>query len=239
MKKSIYFIGMFLIVSLVMSVFVYAAGTSEIPSDTANSNTDDSSDNTDVADSANLDPTATPATEKSPIPEDKLEKTKTACDSRSTRLERIKCRIKNKLKENEEIDYEKRVPEACRTLKNPTACIALYKNTKPCFKLSTKEKDKCFKKAIGFIKTKISEETQDKAQKARQYLVTLLYELEERIEKANEAGKISDEKSAEVIDMIIEIKQDILEEKKKSEIIPKLNQLKKKIRELRPKGGAE
>ena len=217
-RANIIAIALFSIIFL--SVFGIAAGSSEIPT-------------TDTT------PSPSPTIEKTQTPQDTLEKTKTACDSKSTRLERIKCRIKNKLKENEEVDYEKRVPEACRTLKNPTACIALYKNTRPCFKLSNKEKDKCFKKAIGFIRTKISEETQDKVQKARQYLATLLYELEERIEKANEAGKISDEKSAEVINMIVEIKQDILEEKKKSEIIPKLNQLKKKIRELRQKGGAE
>ncbi len=210
MKKSIYLIGIFLIVSLVMSVFVYAAGTSEVPSDSTKS---DSSNN------GNKDK------------EEKID-----CDSKSIRIERIKCRIKNKIQEEREtVDYEKRVPEACRTLKNPTACIALYKNVRSCYKIEGREKNRCFKRAAGFIKAKLGEEIEGRAQKARQYMVTLLYELEGRIEKANEEGKITDEKSAEIIDLIVAIEQDILEGKKKAEILPKLNSLKKKIKEVRPK----
>jgi len=229
MKKSIYFIGMFLIISLVMSVFVYAAGTGEVPSDSTNY---DSSNN----DNAESDTT----TNSNPSPaERKMKKDKEEnidCDSKSTRLERIKCRIKNKIQEEgETIDYEKRVPEACRTLKNPTACIALYKNVRSCYKLEGREKNRCFKRAAGFAKVKLGEEIEGRAQKARQYMVTLLYELEERIEKANEEGKITDEKSAEIIDLIVAIKEDILEGKKKAEILPKLNSLKKKIKEVRSK----
>jgi len=91
-RANIIAIALFSIIFL--SVFGIAAGSSEIPT-------------TDTT------PSPSPTIEKTQTPQDTLEKTKTACDSKSTRLERIKCRIKNKLKENEEVDYEKRVPEAC------------------------------------------------------------------------------------------------------------------------------
>lgn len=210
---------------LLFSIFVYAAGSSTIPSD--------SNDNRDV-EKATVDQQP-PQTQNG-----RTYRNIQDCESISNRRERIKCRLKQEAEESE-IDYEKRVPEACRTLRNPTACVALYKNVRnqKCYDLKGREKDKCFKKTVGFSKADIRREVQERAQKARQYIVLLLYDLQERIENLNEDGKITDEDAAEVIDLIVEIKQDILDEKKKPEILPKLNNLKQKIKTLREKAQQE
>lgn len=132
------------------------------------------------------------------------------------------CRIKIK---GDIIDYEKRVPEACRALRSPTACIALYKNAQQnrCYDKIGTEKDRCFRMLVGFSRNSGEEP-------ARNYLILLLYGLEEKIENANEAGAVSDDSAAEIIDLIVDIKQDILNWKKRAEIVIKLNELKQKIR---------
>src|SRR3989344_7693099 len=187
-----------------LTIFVYAAGSSEIPQPQ---------------------PTPTPITGF--LQDDEPPVRNKECDSIPQLKERILCRLKNN-KEGikEQVDYEKQVPEACRTLKNPTACIALYKKVQEnkCYDLNGIEKDKCFKDVVG-IKKKLSEENY-KANKARQYLILLLYDLEERVENAVEEAKITPNSGANVITLIIEAKQLILDNKPKSEIVSKLNELK-------------
>lgn len=195
------------------SFYVYAAGISEIPQQTPT-------------------PTPTPFRMKSgDIPPIR----NTNCDSIPALSDRIDCRLRNKqegIDNTEDIDYEKQVPEACRTLKNPTACIALYKKVQQqkCYDLNGKEKDKCFKDIVG-IKKKLSEEN-DRANKARQYLILLLYDLEERAENAAEEGKITIPQASGLVTIIVETKQLILDNKPKSDILPKLNELKEKWESL-------
>ncbi len=191
------------IVTLLGNVFVYAAGSSTIPQ-----------------------PPPAPASSNDIIK-------KKDCESISIREERIKCRLQNKV-EDENVDYEARVPEACKTLRNPTSCIALYKNvqTRGCYDMEGRDKDKCFKETIG-VKGNLGALTQERAQKAREYLVFLLYEFEERIEDDNKNGLISDDSAAEILELITRIKEDILNGKKRADILPKLNELKQKIRAAR------
>ena len=207
MKRGLIFTAFFIL--LVLTVFVYAAGSSTIPQ--ANSSRMDKVNKTDKT-------------------------TKTDCESFSMRKERIKCRLQNRSEYEEDVDYNVRVPEACRTLRNPTACIAIYKNvqSRGCYKLDSEEKDSCLKRAVNITRARLSElPNQERVQKSREYLVLLLYELQERIEKGQEDGSINTDKAAEIIDLIDEIKQDILNEKRRAEILPKLNDLKQKIREIR------
>ena len=156
-------------------------------------------------------------------PSPTIEEKKIDCDSLSLRVDRIKCRLKYGAKE-ENVDYDVRVPEACRTLRNPTACIALYKNVQQnrCYEKTVTEKDRCFKTLVGFSGNKTEES-------ARNYMILLLYGIEERIEDANEAGTVSDDKAAEIIDLIVDIKQDILDGKKRADIVIKLNELRQKL----------
>jgi hypothetical protein len=157
------------------------------------------------------------------------------CDSLTHRGLRIACRLKNhKDKPNvKEPDYDKQAPEACRSLKNPTACISLYKKVKinKCYTLHGRNKDKCFKKTLDVTKAKLNDlPKEERIQKAREHLILLLYELQERIELANQQGSISDEDATDIIDLIVLIKQQLLDQEKKSDILPNLNELKQKIR---------
>lgn len=208
--KSINTLILFFTILISLTIFVYAAGSSEIPQ-----------------------PQPTPTPKSTPTPTtgffsvDEPPVRNKECDSIPALSGRILCRLENN-KEGikEKADYEKQVPEACRTLKNPTACIALYKKVQDnkCYDLKGKEKDKCFKDVVG-IKKKLAEEN-DKANKARQYLILLLYDLEERVENAVADQKILPAAGAKIITLIIEAKQLILDNKPKSEIVSKLNELK-------------
>ena len=179
-----------LVFILALSIFVYAAGSSTTSSRASGIIAEDDT---------------------------KLNQTKNAsqkitdCNSPENRRKRIKCRLSENATE-EEIDYEKRVPEACATLRNPTSCIALYKRvqTNKCYDLDGQQKDRCFKRTINMAWAKFSDlPSVEKAQKARNYILLLLYDLEERIEEAYKEGKITLDTSSEIIDLITQIKQDI------------------------------
>ena len=233
---------------LLATTFVFAAGSSTVPSTTSDTNSD--ADNTSV-DTVSNNTKAVDVITKTKIEsvKERLKKSRTiirsavnsnSCDSLEDRAHRISCRLKrykdNPEENDTEVDYEKRVPEACKSGRNPTACIALYKrvNNNGCYSLQGKNKDRCFKKTLDMKKAKIRDlPPQERKEKARDYLVLLLYEIQERIEKANENDKISDDDATEIIDLIVEIKQDILDNKTRSEILPKLKDLKEKIRALR------
>jgi len=206
MKKGAVLISAFISLLLIFPIFVYAAGSSTIPPQ----------------------PTPTPT-----ISDKAMEKKD--CESVTMRKERIKCRLQNKVEEDGNIDYDVRVPEACKTLRNPTACIALYKNVQSsqCYNLEGRDKDKCFKETAGIRSNFSGLIPEERAQKAREYLVFLLYEFEERIEDDNKKGLISDDSAAEIIELITQIKEDILSGKNRAEIMPKFNELKQKIRAVR------
>ena len=145
MKKAIF---ISFIVILLASVLVYAIGSGEIP---RNSSMKANSTNT-------------------------SEMKRMDCENLNIRVDRIRCRLQNKTREDD-VDYDVRVPEACRTLRTPTACISLYKNVQrdKCYDHAGKEKDRCFRRLVGFSKNNTSELS------ARNYMILLLYGLEERI----------------------------------------------------------
>ena len=164
------------------------------------------------------------------------------CDEKDNRTERIKCRLINKMEEGEDengtIDFERRVPEACRSLRNPVACIALYKrvHNNGCYSLDGRNKDVCLKRAANITEAKLKDiSREERNQKAREYIVLLLYELEERIEQGNEDGKISDEDAAKIIDLIVKIKEDVLNGEPKSVVLPELRELRDELREVKGK----
>jgi hypothetical protein len=178
------------------------------------------------------------------------------CEEFDNRTERIKCRLRiareskvaGETSDDGDYDdqYGDRIPEACLRLKDAAEendkhltkdhCKRLYRNVNKCYELPGRAKDQCFKRIIGFARAHINDEDDDKPRKSRQYVVVLLYELQERIEHVNEEGKISDEDSAEIIDLIVEIKEDILNGEGKEVVKPKLKELRVKIKAVRPSG---
>ncbi|MBI5803710.1 hypothetical protein HY450_00535 [Candidatus Pacearchaeota archaeon] len=162
------------------------------------------------------------------------------CETRETLRERVKCRIENKGRL--EITEEANVPEACRRLEQTEAvgrlgkerCKALYANVRGCYALprvsSEGGRDACFRRVAG-LGTAVVSGNADKTA-LRQYVVTLLYEIEERIEAKQETGDITSEQAAEVIGMIVEIKEKIMNGDSRDEIRPMIQELKIKIKGL-------
>jgi len=223
MKKRL-IVSVFLISILVMSVMVYAAGQSTLARDSAAADGENGTADKEVPKSNNRSYRSIQDVD---------------CEAPENRRERIKCRLgeyrKGKLNESE---YD--VPEACRNIGSEQSCKVLYRNLQRCYDLPGRAKDQCFKRAIGFAGANLKDENSGpkRVQKARDYVVALLYELQDRIEGANVGGQVSDDDAAGVIDLIVEIKQDILSGVSKEEIRPKFQDLKAKLRELRPDGSA-
>lgn len=230
---------------LVASFIVYAAGSSEIPSD----DDDDDRELTNKSSNSTINSNKTIKNETERTIRKMMNRTdddddRRKCDYKDNRTQRIKCRLMNKMEEGEDengtINFEKRVPEACRSLRNPVACIALYKrvHNNGCYSLDGRNKDVCLKRAANITEAKLKDiSREERNQKAREYIVLLLYELEERIEQGNEDGKISDGDAAAIIDLIVKIKSDILNGEKKDVVLPELKELRDKLRAVKTKTG--
>lgn len=92
------------------------------------------------------------------------------------------------------------------------------------------QKDQCFKRVAGFAAATVRLE-ESKAS-IRNYIVFLLYDLQERVEKAYDSGKITSQDATDAISLIVEIKQDIMNGKPKTVLQPKIEGMKSKIRSL-------
>ena len=138
------------------------------------------------------------------------------CETYSTVNKRVACRLQyGQAKES--------VPEACRILSNSQSCQELYRNSIPCYSKNGKDKDKCFKQLLKFKGARLKDQSNEQV---RNYLLLLLYDLEEKVEDAYDAGKISEDNAAYVITTIVEIKEKVLQNKPASEIRSSLQTLK-------------
>ena len=211
-KKGIIFYT--LIISLILLVSVYAEGTSDGGT---------RSDNKTIRNNT---------LEKTPLKQKLMQeyrsmvKTKLTdgtCDDLDTQRERIKCRLVLASEYKPKVNL---IPEGCRRLASPEACKRLYRESAGCYELRGKEKNACFRRISGFIKEKINDETENKTNKTRNYVVLLLYDLQERVEEAQAENKITEDEATDLVNKITEIKQDILDGKKKDEIRKRLVELK-------------
>lgn len=150
------------------------------------------------------------------------------CNGFSLRVERIKCRLEQK-----GLDATVGYEESCRNLPDPQNCQSLYNKVASCYNFNGIQKDQCFKRVAGFLgKGNIKSEGANNKGALRNYAVFLLYDLQERVEKANEAGSINSQQAADIIDLIVQIKQQIFANKTKAEVKPLIEQLKLKWRDL-------
>jgi hypothetical protein len=196
----------------IVSTFVYAAGSSTGNSDPIDSST-----------------TALNSTSPNTTSDSKID-----CETRhpDNRKDRITCRFeyKNKLKTPE---YD-RIPEACRlNSERKEKCKQLYQKSAKCYNKNTaREKKACFLKESGVNQGQLIRNTNKETK--RNYLVLLLYELQERIEDWEEDGSISSEDASTLIESIVEIKQDILNGETKQTIKPKIREFRKQFNDLKP-----
>lgn len=155
------------------------------------------------------------------------------CENSEIRRDRIKCRLEY-IKNNKDYKNFNVLPEACRKIKDENKCLRLYEKSQSCYEKTGREKNKCFKKVIGFARAKLKDENPaDRNNKAREYIVLLLYDVQEKIEDAIENNKIDVYKGAEIVDKIVEIKQMILNGDSKNDIKPSMIELREMIKNIK------
>jgi hypothetical protein len=233
MKKSIQLLSLIFTLTLVLSIFASAAGEST----TSRVDTQDYEDETETSESED-DSVKEETTQETS--EDETEKSR--CDSLKDREERIKCRLikaREYKQEKREADYEStELPESCMRLAEKTGnkvttkeeCRRLYNSLQPCYSMSGIEKPRCFREKAGLSGAALKS---GEPEKVRHYIVALLYDIQERIEEQNEKGTITDDKAAEIIDLILEIKENLMNGETREIIKPKMQQLKSLLQETR------
>ena len=230
MKKSLFFLNMAMVLLLVTSVIAYS-----------HSNT---YSKTVPSDNFKTDKVAKDITKKKVMEKPKRLTTKqknaarNVCENKKDRKERIICRLKYIKKHKEKVGVpSNKAPEACRGLgiDKKSRCKQLYKNSKICYVKKGKDKNKCFKRLANFAKAKLKDEKENKNKKSRDYVILLLSDIQEKIEKAIENERVDADKGAEAIDKIVEIKEDILNGIKKNDIKPKMLQFRTLLKDLKSK----
>lgn len=162
-------------------------------------------------------------------------KSREACEDVKVRKERIKCRLRYIRNNKEEfISPIGVIPESCRGIVNKEVCRQLYEKSQQCYEKHGLEKNKCFKRIAGFARAKLKDENPaNRNNLSRTYVILLLYNLQEKIEKGIEDDRIDVDKGTEAIDKIVEIKEAILNGKAKNDIKPLFQDLKKILSELK------
>ena len=148
------------------------------------------------------------------------------CEELTTMNERVSCRLAKGTPGNA-------TPEACRGLSVKNDCVNLYKNIQPCYKINGVAKDRCFQQVSGFQRG-LGRDAAHNQTAVRNYVVAVLYDLEERVEQGYDDGKISAATASEIINNIIFVKQKLLSGKPASEIKKDMEQLKAKWRQNIP-----
>jgi hypothetical protein len=136
------------------------------------------------------------------------------CELFTALKERVKCRL--------EFGQEKETtPEPCRAIVGNDWCVALYKDSVPCYEKTGKEKGMCLKQVAKLEKVKGADK-----KAVRNYIVLLLYDLEERVEDAQKDGDITLDEGADLITEIVAIKELVLTNEPPGQIKKALADLK-------------
>lgn len=143
-------------------------------------------------------------------------------DSKPADVRPYKDRIMDNLKTRAgHIDRDKIHEMSCENVKNVVACERLYQITSVCYDKTGLERGKCLREKIGVR----ADRMEDKETK-RGYLVLLLYDLQKRVERQNENGKITDEDAATLIAKILDIKHSIQNGDSRAEVKAELQDLR-------------
>lgn len=203
-KGVLAFVLLFLIV---FSSFAYAVGTSSGGSSSSRTR------NREVNSSASANAVAT------------------TCETYSNIESRIRCRFQNKaVAERESYNV---VEEACRGHANATisACENLYKRSHACYDMTSPvAKKRCFLNESGININMGGTFRAAPAESKRNYVVLLLYDLQERIEHMQEEGQLTAEEATSLVSQIVEIKRMIISGQKRSDIVLKINEFKTEYR---------
>lgn len=157
--------------------------------------------------------------------------TAATCEDKATPKERIKCRFENK--EIAVKEARTTVEEACRDSNKKEACQTLYKRSAQCYNETNPiTKKKCLLKESGININAGGTFRAAPDETKRNYVILLLYDLQEKIEKKVDEGKITTEQAANLVTKIVEIKKLILSGAKRSEVAPKIKEFKVEYRQI-------
>src|SRR3989344_214468 len=223
MKKELRFNAIFIVSILFLSIFVSAISTGE-----GGSNTSDEDNNSNLTSNTTREETNRTVNKTRTQIRKLPELRDYNCEDFDERSDRIKCRLINRELAKRYNENNNIIPEACKLAENKGRCVALYRTTQTCYKLEGRAKDACLKRAIGLRKAHFNETQNytERQQHAREYIVTLLYNLEWRVEKQLENGNITEEEATQLIDKIVEIKALILNNGTKREVRVDIEELK-------------
>lgn len=150
------------------------------------------------------------------------------CEELGSVSGRINCRFENK--DNLEYAEEEVEDEACRNHVKTQECIELYANSASCYEMTGIAKQRCFIQKAGLSENQDLRTASSKGK--RNYIVLLLYEIQERIEDKHENGVLSTSDAANLVSTIVEIKKDIILGISQSVIKPKIQSFKTKYFEI-------
>jgi hypothetical protein len=142
------------------------------------------------------------------------------CEGLDEMKNRIQCRLENKI----ELPTKE---ESCKGLANEqlVSCAKLYTTSKDCYTKTGQDKDACFRNVVGITHSTLKGNSSNKTA-VKEYMILVLYDLQERVEEAQEAGTIDAGTAADLITRIVEAKQTILQNKSTSEIRTAINSVK-------------
>jgi len=147
------------------------------------------------------------------------------CGDKDSRKDRIKCRLGERKFENY-FKNESVAPEFCRNETYREKCVDHFKKLHPCYNKEGKEKLACFRRVAGLTNAALN--GQDvKKDEMRLYVVSLLNDLQLRVEQLNTEGKINNVTAVNMIDKITQINEKILSGANASEVRPLIQDLKK------------
>ena len=151
----------------------------------------------------------------------------TTCEDKESVEGRIKCRFENR--ETAKREAYTNIEEACRSSadEKKEKCRQLYERSASCYdQADAVEKKKCFLKESGININAGGTFRAAPDETKRNYVVLLLYELQEKIEAKQEQGIITVDQATSLVTKIVEIKKLILSGAKRSDIVPKIQEFK-------------
>ena len=139
------------------------------------------------------------------------------CDTQTQTRDRIKCRLEKRT----EAETDAITEESCEGLsaERQATCRRLYLESDSCYDLPNTRKVACLRERTQYTQESTNEQR-------RNYLVLLLYELQERVEIRFESGKLTSEQAASIIDQILVTKQAILKGESRVTIKAEIQELR-------------
>lgn len=153
------------------------------------------------------------------------------CEGLTSLRERIQCRIDNP--SIAAMEAYNAIEEACRNNDRVEVCQELYERSEKCYYMNdSASKKRCFLIESGININAGGTFRAAPDDQKRNYVVLLLYELQERIEDAEKENKITSDQASDLIAQIVEIKKMILNKEPRASIVIKINKLKEDYRAI-------